>query len=121
MRLGGSSFTFITKEDRKSALFADVPSDAANVWIERNKYGKYIVNYNFNIIKQLESALSKIGKYVEVEHISWVDGNKENQSISLVKSGRPKKFDFIQKRVNATARYRSMYWMYQLSLLSSIH
>ena len=70
MRLGGSSFTFITKEDRKSALFAGVPSDAANVWIERNKYGKYIVNYNFNIIKQLESALSKIGKYVEVEHIS---------------------------------------------------
>ena len=36
MRLGGSSFTFITKEDRKSALFADVPSDAANVWIETN-------------------------------------------------------------------------------------
>lgn len=121
MRLGGSSYTFITKEDRKSALFADVPSEAANVWIERNRYGKYIVNYNFNILKQLESALSKIGEDVGVEHISWVDANKNNLSISLVRSGRPKRFDFIQKRVNATTRYRSMYWMYQLSLLNDVH
>ena len=121
MRLGGSSYTFITKEDRQSPLFADVPSNAANVWIERNKYGKYIVNYNFNIFKQLESALSEIGSDVEVEHISWIDSKEDNLSISLVRSGRPKKFDFIQKRVNSTTRYRSMYWMYQLSLVNNIH
>ena len=45
MRLGGSSFTPVTSEDRKSLLFADVPADAANVWIERTKDGKYIVNF----------------------------------------------------------------------------
>ena len=52
MRLGGSSYTPVTSEDRKSLLFADVPADAANVWIERTKDGKYIVNYNFNIHKK---------------------------------------------------------------------
>lgn len=121
MRLGGSSFAIITKEDRESPLFADVPKDASNVWIERNKYGKYIVNYNYNVYRQLEIALSGISSDIEVEHISWIDANEDNLSISLVRSGRPKKFDFIQKRVNATTRYRSMYWMYQLSLLNNIH
>lgn len=55
MRLGGSSFTYVTKEDRKSKLFAEIPSDAANVWIERTRDGKYIVNYNFNVIRKLKN------------------------------------------------------------------
>lgn len=121
MRLGGSSFTPVTSEDRKSALFTDVPSDAANVWIERTKDGKYIVNYNFNIYKKLESLYENIGSDIIIRHISWTDSNENNKSVSLVRSGRPKRFDFTQKRVNSTARYRSMYWMYQLALLNNVH
>ncbi len=120
MRLGGSSYTSVTSEDRKSTLFADVPADAANVWIERTKDGKYIVNYNFNIYKQLESFYNNLGSD-KIKRILWVDGTEDNKSVTLVRSGRPKRFDFPQKRVNSTSRYRSMYWMYQLALLSNIH
>ena len=121
MRLGGSSYTPVTSEDRKSLLFADVPADAANVWIERTKDGKYIVNYNFNIYKKLESLHENLGSDFDIRHIAWTDSNEDNNSVSLVRSGRPKRFDFTQKRVNSTTRYRSMYWMYQLALLNSVH
>lgn len=121
MRLGGSSFTPVTSEDRKSTLFSDVPEDAANVWIERTKDGKYIVNFNYNVYKKLEFLRENLGTNIDVRYIAWSDSNKDNRSVSLVRSGRPKKFDFTQKRVNSTTRYRSMYWMYQLALLNSIH
>jgi len=120
MRLGGSSYTTVTKEERKSTLFADVPSDAANVWLERTKGGKYIVNYNYNVFKQLESLNNKLGSD-RIKRIRWTSSTESNKSVTLVRSGRPKRFDFTQKRVNSTTRYRSMYWMYQLALLSHVH
>ena len=121
MRLGGSSFTTITSEDRKLSLFSDVPEDAANVWIERTKGGKYMVNYNFNVRKKLELFCCNISEDVEVKYIHWVVKGEDNKSVTLVRSGKAKSFDFLQKRVNSTARYRSMYWMYQLALLKNIH
>ena len=78
---------------------SDVPADAANVWIERTKDGKYIVNYNFNIYKKLESLYERLDKTIDIRHISWTDSNENNKSVSLVRSGRPKRFDFTQKRV----------------------
>ncbi len=121
MRLGGSSFTYVTKEDRKSKLFAEIPSDAANVWIERTRDGKYIVNYNFNFIRKLKNLYSELHSDVIINNIAWTQEDANNRCISLVRSGRPRKFDFQQKRVNSTSRYRSMYWMYQLALLSEVH
>ena len=121
MRLGGSSFTLVTSDDRKSALFADVPKDALNVWIERTIDGKYVVNYNFNVVNKLESLIGKIGHDVTIKKISWASKETDNKAVTLVRSGRPKRFDFTQKRVNSTTRYRSMYWMYQLALLDNIH
>ncbi|MBR8720750.1 ATP-dependent DNA helicase Rep [Bacteroides pyogenes] len=121
MRLGGSSYTYVTKEERLSPLFADVPKDASNVWIERTKDGKYLVNYNFNVHKKLESINDSLGGNVSVKRISWIDDNVDNKNVTLVRSGRPKQFDFTQKRVNSTARYRSLYWIYQFALLKSIH
>ena len=121
MRLGGSSYTSVTNEDRKSPLFAEVPKDAANVWIERTRDGKYIVNYNFNVYKKLETLNKNLESNVEVKHILWFEEKEKNHDISLVRSGRTNRFDYLQKRVNSTGRYRSMYWMYQLALLNSIH
>lgn len=87
MRLGGSSYTSVTHEDRKSLLFADVPEDAANVWIERTKDGCYHVNYNFNVTKKLQDLSQKIDSKVTVSFIPWMNTENENQSISLVSSG----------------------------------
>ena len=121
MRLGGSSYTYVTKEERKSSLFSEVPSDASNVWIERTKDGKYIVNYNFNVHNKIKLLSKEIGEKISLKQIAWEDGNADNQMISLVRSGRPKRFDFTQKRVNSTTRYRSLYWLYQFALLSDVH
>ena len=121
MRLGASSYTSITREERGLLLFSDVPSDAANVWIERTKDGKYIVNYNFNVYRKLKSLHAHLGPDVEIRYIPWTNSYEDNSSVYLVRSGRPKHFDFTQKRVNSTTRYRSMYWVYQLALLNSVH
>ena len=121
MRLGGSSYTPVTSEDRKSLLFSDVPAEASKVWIERTRDGKYLVNYNFNFHQKLEKLKAEIGSDAKIKDIAWLSEDTENSSVYLVRSGRAPKFDFAQKRVNSTTRYRSMYWMYQLALLNSIH
>lgn len=119
MRMGGSSFTSLTTEERNLDLFSEVPKDATNVWLERMCNGKYSVNYNFNIYHKLCSLNDKYGD--KIIQIPWMLQKNNNNSIFLVRSSRPQHFDYTQKRVNSTSPYRSMYWMYQLALLNSIH
>ncbi len=118
MRFGGSNYTYITQEERASILFSDVPKDAANVWIERDKKGNYTINYNYNLYEKLEKI--KLHSHSDIEFIPWISKEKDNSSITLVYSGKPTTFDYTQKRVGSTTRYRSMYWLYQLALLSDI-
>lgn len=120
MRIGGSSFAPVTAEDRISILFANVPTNAANVWIEKNRKGEYIVNYNYNFQEQLKSLKAQIGENVEIKEISWTTQTTDNSSLYLVHSGRNPHFDYTLKRVNSTSRYRSMYWVYQLALLNNV-
>lgn len=119
MRMGGSSFISLTTEERNLELFSEVPKDAANVWLERMHNGKYSVNYNFNIYHKLGSLNDKYGD--KIIQIPWMMQKNDNSSIFLVRSSRPQHFDYTQKRVNSTSPYRSMYWMYQIALLNSIH
>lgn len=118
MRFGGSNYTYITQEERASILFSDVPKDAANVWIERDKKGNHTINYNYSFYEKLENI--KLHSYSDIEFIPWISKEKDNSSITLVYSGKPSSFDYTQKRVGSTTRYRSMYWLYQLALLSDI-
>ena len=118
MRFGGSNYTYITQEERASILFSDVPKDAANVWIERDKKGNYTINYNYNLYEKLKNI--KLHSHSDIEFIPWISKEKNNSSITLVYSGKPTTFDYTQKRVGSTTRYRSMYWLYQLALLSDI-
>lgn len=121
MRLGGSNFSEVTNAERKSKLFVDVPQDAANVWVELIQGGKYTINYNFNVYKKLKNLHSNIGKEVEVKEIHWIEGEIKNDDVFLVRTKRYRKFDTRDKRVASTSRYRSVYWLYQLALLSQIH
>lgn len=121
MRLGGSSYALVSREDRKSSLFDEIPKDAANVWIERTRDGKYIVNYNFNVYKKLKELWTSPGTSINIAQIPWLETGKDNQSIALVHSDKRKGYDYLQNRVNATSKYRSTYWTYQLALLRSIH
>lgn len=120
MRLGASSYIAVNQEERKLNIFDDVPSKAANVWIERTREGKYVVSYNYDfssILKSLNNDLEGL----TIETIPWITDNVNNDSIHLVYSKHGKGFNALQKRVSATSRYRATYWTYQMALLKDIH
>lgn len=122
MRMGGSSYSPVSTVERACSLFADVPQDAANVWVERDRFGKYSVNYNYNIQQKIKDAKEKLGEELVVhENLSWNTTRTDKRNISLVRSGRAPKFEFAQNRVGSTSPYRATYWMYQLALLSDVH
>lgn len=120
MRLGASRYIAINQEERKLNIFDDVPSEAANVWIERTREGKYIVCYNFDFFSILESLKNNTDG-LTIETIPWITNKGNNDSIHLVYSERGRGFDALQKRVSATSRYRATYWTYQMALLKDIH
>lgn len=120
MRLGASSYIAVNQKERKLNIFDDVPSEAANVWIERTREGKYVVSYNYDFFSILES-LNNDSEGLTIETIPWVTDNGNNNSIHLVYSEHGKGFDALQKRVSATSRYRATYWTYQMALLKEVH
>lgn len=120
MRLGASSYIAVNQEERKLNIFDDVPSEAANVWIERTIEGKYVINYNYDFFSILES-LNNDSEGLTIETIPWITDNGNNNSIHLVYSEHGKGFDALQKRVSATSRYRATYWTYQMALLKEVH
>lgn len=120
MRLGASRYIAISQEERKLNIFDDVPSEAANVWIERTREGKYIVSYNYDFFSILES-LKNNSEGLTIETIPWITNKGNNDSIHLVYSEHGRGFDALQKRVSATSRYRATYWTYQMALLKYIH
>lgn len=120
MRLGASSFLAIGQEERKLDIFSDVPSDAANVWIERTRKGKYTINYNYDFYQKVKTVEQKTGENFRVETIPWTTKEVDYKSVFLVHSVRGRKFDALQKRVSATSRYRATYWTYQMALLKHI-
>lgn len=118
MRLGGTNYAEVMRDELSYPLFADVPNDAANVWIERRKDGTYVVNYNVNLYSKIkELSLHNEGK---CKSIPWQSHEQKNEKIFLVHSKQHIGLDATQKRVGSTSRYRSMYWMYQLALLQEI-
>lgn len=118
MRLGGTNYAEVMRDELSYPLFADVPNDAANVWIERRKDGTYVVNYNVNLYSKIkELYLRNEGK---CKSIPWQSHEPKNEKIFLVHSKQHIGLDAIQKRVGSTSRYRSMYWMYQLALLQEV-
>ena len=120
MRLGASSFLAIGPEERKQIVFSDVPSDAANVWIERTRKGKYVINYNYDFYQKLKEIEQRTGENFMVETIPWTTKEVDYKSVFLVHSDHNHKFDALQKRVSATSRYRATYWTYQMALLKRI-
>lgn len=121
MRLGASSYLAVTPDERKLNIFHDVPKDAANVWIERTRKGKYIINYNYDFYGKLKSIEEKTGENLSVNTIPWTTNNGDVKSIVLVHSERSRGFDALQKRVPATSKYRATYWAYQFALLMHVH
>ena len=120
MRLGASSYLAIGPEERKQSFFSEVPSDAANVWIERTRKGKYVINYNYDFYQKLKVIEQRTGENFIVETIPWTTKEVDYKSIFLIHSGHNHKFDALQKRVSSTSRYRATYWTYQMALLKSI-
>lgn len=120
MRLGASSYLAIGPEEREQSIFSEVPSDAANVWIERTRKGKYTINYNYDFYQKLKAIEQRTGENLMVETIPWTAKAVDYKSVFLVHSDHNREFDALQKRVSATSRYRATYWTYQMALLKHI-
>lgn len=120
MRLGASSYLAIGQEESKQSIFSDVPSDAANVWIERIRKGKYTINYNYDFYQKLKDIEQLTGESLIVETIPWTTRAVDYKSVFLVHSNCNREFDALQKRVSATSRYRATYWTYQMALLKHV-
>lgn len=121
MRLGASSYLAITQEERSLNIFDDVPNDAANVWIERTRQGKYVINYNYDFYSVLKSIEENMSGSLQIDTIPWMTENLKERDITLIHSERSRGFDAIPKRVSATSRYRATYWTYQFALLNRLH
>ena len=120
MRLGASSYLAITQEERNLNIFDDVPNDAANVWIERTRQGKYVIYYNYDFYSVLKSIEENMSGSLQIDTIPWMTENLKERDITLIHSERSRGFDAIPKRVSATSRYRATYWTYQFALLNRI-
>lgn len=120
MRLGASSYLAIGPEEKEQSIFSEVPSDVANVWIERTRKGKYTINYNYDFYKKLKAIEQRTGENLMVETIPWKTKAVDYKSVFLVHSDHNREFDALQKRVSATSRYRATYWTYQMALLKHI-
>lgn len=121
MRLGASSYLAITREEKELDIFKDVPAEAANVWIERTRQGKYIVNYNFDFYKAVRTIQEQTSDSFKIDTIPWTTENSATGEITLVHSQRGRGFDALPKRVSATSRYRASYWTYQFALLDRVN
>lgn len=121
LRLGAASYIAVTAEERKLPIFSEVPPEAANVWIERTRTGKYVINYNYDFYARLKSIEENQGKNFLVKTIPWSISTDDTKSICLVHSVTKHGFDMTQKRVSATSRYRATYWLYQFALLTRLY
>lgn len=121
MRLGASSYLAITQEEQKLNIFDDVPKNAANVWIERTRQGKFTINYNYDFYATIKSIKEELSESFQTSIIPWETRNVDGKDITLIHSERSRGFDAMSKRVSATSRYRATYWTYQFALLNRIH
>lgn len=118
LRLGGSAFAVVTPQERESPLFAKVPKEACNVWIERDREGGYLVNYNFDVNKGLRALL---GKKAGSRMIGWKSGAKGGKGVKLVYRKKARQGVSSQAlRVGAASRYRSVYRAFQFALVAAI-
>ena len=69
--------------DEKDNIFDDVPNDAANVWIERTKQGKYVINYNYDFYSVLKSIEENMSGSLQIDTIPWMTENLKERDITL--------------------------------------
>ncbi len=119
LRLGSNRYASVSEEERELSIFSKVPTDAANVWVERTLANTYLVHYNFDIAQRLRQHTQTAG--LKVHRIPWLSQLDEKLNITLVHSANSnKEVDYVGKRVNATSRNRTAHWLYQFRLITKL-
>lgn len=121
MRMAGANFMTITKEEQALLGIENLPTDVANVWVERQLSGDYIVCYNFNYEDRISKLKSNNAEAV-IEYIPWTITRKEREQkgICLLNSFNKGRFNAAQSRVGSVSRYRTLYWVTQIKMLKKI-
>lgn len=119
LRLGSNRYASVSEEERELSIFSQVPTDAANVWVERTLQNTYWVHYSFDIAQRLRQHTQTAG--LKIHRIPWLSQQTAPHNITLVHSANSKKeIDYQSKRVNATSRNRTAHWLYQFRLITKL-
>lgn len=122
MRMAGANYMIVSGEEQHLLDIKGLPSDVANVWVERQPDGRYQINYNFNYEDRI-AELKKDNRTASIEYVSWdlARSAERQNNIVLVNTTSRGRFVASQNRVGPVSRYRSLYWTIQLKLLQAIH
>jgi ATP-dependent DNA helicase RecQ len=106
------------KGDEIEKLGIIQPQHAANIWVERERNGKFVFYMNYQYQAYREKFLAHFStKRISIE---WKFKGGEYGHINLTQVSRNRTAEMVM-RVNSSTTQRSKYWLFQIALLNKIH
>ncbi len=94
------------------------PQHAANIWVERDRNGKFVFYMNYQYQAYRKNFLNHFS--TKPITIKWKFKGGEFGHINLTQVSRNRTAEMVM-RVNGSTTQRSKYWLFQIALLNKIH
>lgn len=94
------------------------PQHAANIWVERERNGKFVFYMNYQYQAYRKNFLDHFS--TKPITIKWKFKGGEFGHINLTQVSRNRTAEMVM-RVNGSTTQRSKYWLFQMALLNKIH
>lgn len=114
--MANTNYTTVPKDEIEK-LGIEIPEYTANIWVEREEYGKFgfYMNYEYQTYRQ--QFLSNF--LVEPKFIKWEFVGDYHSEINITQVSS--KNDISIDRLNNYTTERNKYWLFQMALLNKIH
>ena len=94
------------------------PQHAANIWVERDRNGKFVFYMNYQYQAYRKNFLDHFS--TKPITIKWKLRGDDSGHINLTQVSRNRTAEMVM-RVNGSTTQRSKYWLFQIALLNKIH
>ena len=94
------------------------PQHTANIWVERDRNGKFVFYMNYQYQEYRKSFLNHFT--TKPNTIKWKFKGGNLGQINLTQVSRIRTAEMVM-RVNGSTTQRSKYWLFQIALLNKIH
>ena len=112
---GGKSFISLEKDHCIKLGIIDFPSFIQNIWLEKNRKGKFKVWCNTNIDNSIKESFFKNAFYVK-----WINDSGLKSNAYVIRPDAKNSYVAEEKRVNPESLNRKIYWVYQFKILDGI-